>query len=282
MQSRPLYEGRIIIDTQRKHLETHVLASGSKGNAALVTYGRTAILVDAGISARRITAGLAELGLVPGDLAGIFITHEHTDHTAGLLQLTKRLDVPVYTRSNTYRAICIRQNLRSNQLIPLTRRTLDVGELSVEHFDISHDAVDPVGFSFYADAQKVTFLTDTGIIDDAMLGHMDESTMLILEANHDPFMLQNGIYPPMLKKRVAGPQGHLSNESAARALLMMKRPPELQVILAHRSEHNNTIGKVEITVSGILEEAGLHIGADIRVSHGQPKECVTLRAAQQH
>ena len=122
----------------------------------------------------------------------------------------------------------------------------------------------------------MTLMTDTGTIDDRMLRAMDESDMLVLEANYDPQMLRYGPYPPDLKRRVAGEYGHLSNESAAQALLMMKRPSNLQVILAHRSEKNNAVPVVNDTVHRLTGEVGLIEGKDFRIQHGQPKECVSM------
>jgi len=256
--------------------EVHVLASGSKGNCTLVRYGKTAILIDVGISARRIKTAMKDLDVPLSYLQGVFITHEHSDHIGGLQQFIKETGVPIYTRAATFKEIQSRLKIHANACIPVTKHVLDVGNLTVETFSTSHDAADPMGVACYGGHQKMALLTDTGIVDDVMLGNMDESTMLVLEANHDPFMLQYGAYTPALKRRVAGPHGHLANEVTAQSLLMMKRPPELQVVLAHRSEQNNSIGKVEETISQILNNAGLRIGSDIHFLHGQPKECVSM------
>lgn len=266
-----------INNTQREKIfEVHVLASGSKGNCSIVRYGKSAVIIDAGISARRIKTGLKDFDIPLDTVEGVFITHEHSDHIAGLTQLSKEFSIPIYTKQATFREIQDKCTINPKLLVPISRHILDIGDLTIESFPISHDAADPQGFSCYGGAQKVTFLTDTGIVDKTMLGNMDESTMLVLEANHDPFMLQFGSYTPSLKRRVAGPKGHLSNEVTAQSLLMMKRPPELQVVLAHRSAQNNTIAKVEDTVGQILTQGGLHIGSDIKLSHGQPKEYVSM------
>ncbi len=263
-----------------QRFQIHVLASGSKGNASVVRYGKTAILIDAGISAKRIKEGLGKLQLSFTDLKGIFITHEHSDHIRGLLQMVKQTGLPVYTKEDTSKVLINHYGVDSKAFIPLGKKSVDIGSLTIEPFSISHDAVDPLGFSCYGGSQKGTFLTDTGVIDDFMLGHLDESTMLVLESNHDLFMLQYGAYTPSLKRRVAGPKGHLSNEATAQALVMMKRAPELQVVLAHRSEQNNTIQKVEETISSHLHSVGLRVGSEIIFQHGQPKECVSMLAKE--
>lgn len=259
-------------------LAAHVLASGSQGNATLITYKDTCILVDAGISARRITQGLKELGLSLNQLAGICITHEHTDHMAGLPQLLKQCDVPVYTREGTMREIVNRKGLTSKAFSVITKSSFTLGDLQVDTFRTSHDAADPMGLCCYGGAHKITFMTDTGIVDDTMLKHMDDSDLLVLEANYDPQMLKYGPYPYDLKRRVASPYGHLSNEHAAQALLMMKRPANLQVILAHRSEKNNAQPVVADTVMTELQAEGLEVNKDVRLYHGQPKEKVSIHA----
>lgn len=259
-------------------LAAHVLASGSQGNATLITYKDTCILVDAGISARRITQGIKELGLCLDQLAGICITHEHTDHMAGLPQLLKQCDVPVYTRAGTMREIVNRKGIASKAFTVITKNSFTLGDLQVDTFRTSHDAADPMGLCCYGGNHKITFMTDTGIVDDTMLKHMDHSNLLVLEANYDPQMLKYGPYPYDLKQRVASPYGHLSNEHAAQALLMMKRPDNLQVILAHRSEKNNAQPVVADTVMTALQAEGLQVNKDICLYHGQPKEKVSIHA----
>lgn len=259
-------------------LAAHVLASGSQGNATLITYKDTCILVDAGISARRITQGLKELGLGLDQLAGICITHEHTDHMAGLPQLLKQCAVPVYTRAGTMREIVKRKGLDTKAFTVITKSSFTLGDLQVDTFRTSHDAADPMGLCCYGGAHKVTFMTDTGVVDDTMLKHMDDSHLLVLEANYDPQMLKYGPYPYDLKQRVASPYGHLGNEQAAQALLMMKRPDHLQVILAHRSEKNNAQPVVADTVMTALQAEGLRVSEDICLYHGQPKEKVSIHA----
>ena len=266
------------LESSEAPFAVHVLASGSQGNATLITYKNTTILVDAGISARRITNGLKAVGLGLDKLSAICITHEHTDHMAGLPQLLKQCNVPVYTRAGTMREPVNRKNLDTKAFCVLTKNNFTIGDLQIETFRTSHDAADPMGLSCYNGKHKLTFMTDTGLVDDTMLKNMDESDLLVLEANYDPQMLKYGPYPFDLKKRVAGPYGHLSNEHAAQALLMMKCPEHLQVVMAHRSEKNNEQAVVTDTVTTALTAEGLIMKQDITIFHGQPKEMVTIRA----
>ena len=257
-------------------MAVHVLASGSKGNATLIVYKNTVLLVDAGISARRIVQGIRSVGLTPEQLSGICITHEHTDHMSGLAQLVKQYDVPVYTKTGTMREIMRRKDVNHKQFIELSKNNLCIGDLAVDIFKISHDAVDPIGLSCYGGNNKVTFMTDTGIVSEPMLKHMDDSNLLVLEANYDPQMLRYGPYPAELKRRVAGNEGHLSNECAARALVMMRRPEKMKVVMAHRSEKNNAEPVVDHTLNKLLQQEGLAVGTDLQIFHGQPKEIVSI------
>ncbi len=257
-------------------LSVHVLASGSKGNSALVCYRNTTIIIDVGISARRITEGLKHIGKRPEEVSGILITHEHSDHVSGLAQLLKQYRLPVYCKEKTWKAMGEKISPFRKHLFPLTRHILDIGELNIESFDIHHDAVSPVGFSCFGGSEKVSFMTDTGHIDDEILGHLDESTMLVLEANHDLDMLLRGNYPPILKKRVSGPKGHLNNDDTARTILTMRRAPNMQVVLAHRSEQNNTESLVEMTVTEILRRSDIEVGKDVILRHGSPYTCISM------
>lgn len=127
---------------------------------------------------------------------GIFISHEHSDHIAGLQQLLKRFDIPVYTKPGTWREIQDKLVVPKNQLIELTKGSLTLGNLIVEPFAVSHDAADPIGINVFSGNDKATVVTDTGIISDDILHRLDDSTLLVLEANYDPHMLRFGPYQP--------------------------------------------------------------------------------------
>ena len=130
----------------------------------------------------------------------------------------------------------------------------------------------------FADKDKATIVTDTGVITDEILHRLDDTTLLVLEANYDPHMLRYGPYQPFLKQRVASNEGHLSNEMAAQALLMMKRPDFMQIILAHRSENNNNTVLVTQTIGKMLVDGGVKIGPEMKLQHGQPNEIVSIRS----
>ena len=164
----------------------------------------------------------------------------------------------------------------------LTKGSLELGNLTVEPFSVSHDAADPIGINVYSGKDKVTVVTDTGVITDTILHRLDDSTLLVLEANYDPQMLRFGPYQPFLKQRVASDEGHLSNEMAAQALLMMKRPDFMQVILAHRSENNNNPVLVTQTIGQMLVDGGVKIGPEMKLQHGQPNEIVSMQSVHKN
>lgn len=252
--------------------EVDVLASGSKGNATLVRVGDTAILIDAGISNRRLEKGLAACGLEPEQLNGIFLTHEHSDHITGLKQFAKcHSTVPIFANEKTWACIPCRRDIARNQ-VRVIPRGCTMGVLRVEPFKVSHDAADPVGYQLYYGDEKFTYLTDCGEINNTVERAADGAQVLVLEANHDESMLLHGPYPQALKQRIAGRWGHLSNRLAGQLLTDLVNPPQ-EVFLAHLSEKNNTPEVALETVSEQLEQEARTKG--IRLLVARQKEIVS-------
>lgn len=256
----------------KSSFEVDVLASGSKGNATLIRVGETAILIDAGISCKRIVSGLAACGLEPEQLSGVLITHEHTDHIGGLAVFAhKHETVPIFANEKTWAGISCRRQL-SREQIRVIPRGCSLGVLRIEPFKVSHDAADPVGYQLYYGDEKCTYLTDCGEINNTVERAADGSRVLILEANHDEAMLEHGPYPRILKERIASRWGHLSNRLAGQLLTDLANPPE-EVFLAHLSEKNNTPEVAFDTVSGQLEQDSRFKG--IRLLVTSPKNIVS-------
>lgn len=243
-------------------MQVHILASGSTGNSVLVELGGKKILIDAGISARRIEQGLAGVGVKAGDLDCVLITHEHIDHIKGLDVFIRRHGIPVYTRPGTWEAIPCRCKLPAQCCCDIYEN-IDIGPVRIETFPISHDANDPVGFCFYWNQIKWTLATDLGIVTPEVKSALAHASVAILESNHDVDMLRTGPYPPFLKQRIKGIKGHLSNLDAARLLAYAGHEGPMQVFLAHLSKQNNTPSLAENTVSGFLTEEGYEVGRDI-------------------
>lgn len=245
-------------------MQVHVLASGSTGNATFIEMGQTKLLVDAGISARRIKAGLATLGTAVEDLDGILITHEHRDHINGLPTLTKKYKTPVYANAATFDAMYCRELLPDCCCNVITTG-LDIGAVKVEPFNISHDAADPVGYSMFYQSTKCTVATDLGFVTETVKKAIAYSDVLVFEANHDVDLLKNGSYPWYLKNRIMSNRGHLSNTDAAWTLARMARNKSAKVFLAHLSQENNRPEIAETTVRTILSEQNLDLEVDIDV-----------------
>ena len=242
-----------------------MLASGSKGNSALISTGKQNFLIDMGISCRMLTSRLGEVGLCVEDLDAIFLTHEHTDHVKGLGTFTKKHAVPIYSSELTWRAILTKDPKIERRNCRIFGGTLRCGEVEVNSFEIPHDAVDPHGYVLKCNGSKCAYITDTGFVTEAVRQAAEDADTLILEANHDVEMLKNGIYPPHLKQRILSTRGHLSNESAGYLLANLPRIPE-NIILAHLSQENNLPRLALDTVRNILSEASLFNDARIFVA----------------
>lgn len=261
-------------------MQVSVLASGSAGNAIFVRIGRTKLLVDAGISARRIQAGLAVLGVAVAELDGVLITHEHRDHISGLTTLTKKYQLPIYARPDTFRSMYCRATLDDGCCNDIGA-CFGVGGLKVETFNISHDAADPVGFSIYGNdsygnAIKCTVATDLGFVTSSVQQALDHSDVLVLEANHDVDLLRKGSYPYYLKQRILSNRGHLSNNDAAWALVRMKKRGHTKVLLAHLSEENNRPAVAQETVCTIVRQQGYDLATEFDIRLTKQNEIVTL------
>ena len=245
-------------------LELCTLASGSSGNSLLVTDGRTHVLVDAGISCRRICTGLKELGVEPTELAGVLITHEHSDHISGLTTLTKQLRLPVYASPGTGRQLCYRIAFLEELLRPVAPgEGFSVGGLAIESFPTSHDAAESVGYALSAGGRKAAVVTDLGYETGAVLRGIRGADLLVAEANHDVEWVQSGPYPYHLKARILGDRGHLSNEAGAELAWTAVEGGARTVVLAHLSHENNTPARAHEVVRGVLERRGAAVGRDV-------------------
>ena len=231
-------------------LTVHTLASGSEGNCLLLSGGSVHLLVDAGISARRITASLRELGLSPQDVTAVLLTHEHTDHTAGLATLTKQYRLPLYASDGTAAALSLRCPALRDVLRPIPRRCeFALGDVTVTVFPTSHDAAGSVDYRFDCGGSAVGVLTDTGCVPPAAEDILRGVGLMVLESNHDVEWLLSGPYPYYLKQRILGACGHLSNNDAAFLAQRLAASGTRQFVLAHLSRENNTPERARQTVS---------------------------------
>lgn len=216
------------------------LASGSKGNCIHIAAGKHSVLIDAGLSGREIERRMGQRNLLPERLVAIVVSHEHSDHVRGVGVLARRYRLPVYMSGGTASAA----QAQLGKLPVLCRfrpgTPFSIPPFTIHPFNVSHDAVDPVGFTISMNGHRIGIATDLGIATGLVAEHLKECHLLVIEANHDPDMLINGPYPWPLKQRIKSRNGHLSN-AAAQALLRAVMNANLKhVVLGHLSETNNT------------------------------------------
>lgn len=230
-------------------VEVHVLASGSDGNCTVIASEDTMIMLDAGISGRRIATLMARQGLDPHDLDAILLTHEHSDHVMGAGILSRRFDVPICCNRSTL--ICSNIGAVHDTILFETGKRFEIGCLSVDPLPISHNAADPNAFHVRSDRRSVLLATDLGRVETEVFAALRETDLAIIEANHDVQMLINGPYPPKLKSDIRSDRGHLSNVDCAHALWATSNERR-KVFLAHLSKNNNTPVLARRTVSRTL------------------------------
>lgn len=260
------------------------IASGSSGNCIYVGSERTHLLVDTGISKKRIDQGLSELDVKGEEVNGILITHEHSDHIQGLGVFSRKYHVPIYATRGTIAGI---RRSKSLGVIPdgllheiNVDQTFAIGDIDVRSFGISHDANEPSAYRFQCDGKAVAVATDMGIYDDYIVKNLKDLDAILLEANHDIHMLEVGVYPYQLKRRVAGDKGHLSNETSGRLLCDILNDHMKSIVLGHLSKENNyeqlayeTV-KLEVTLGN-----NPYRGEDLPITvakRDQPSEIVLL------
>lgn len=239
----------------------HTLASGSEGNAALVTDGSHHVLVDSGISARRIEIALRSLGISPAELSGIFITHAHTDHIAGLRVFLKHAPMSVFASPATCSQLTAGLGDSASCLCPMAcGEVQQLGELLVTAFETSHDAAGSMDYRFDSRGASAGILTDTGYVTENARHALEGVELLVLESNHDVQWLQSGPYPYSLKQRILSDYGHLSNDAAAEFACQMAHCGTKQFVLAHLSRENNTPARASDTVERALKCGGFDAG----------------------
>ena len=219
------------------------IASGSSGNCIYVGNDHTHVMIDAGISGKKVEMGLNGIGLKTSEMDGILITHEHIDHIGGLGVLARRYGLPIYATRGTIDGIL---HTKSVGEIPVDLfceisedETFTIGDLTVNPIKVSHDAAQPVAYRFFGDGKSIAVMTDLGKYDDYIIEHLQNCDALLLEANHDINMLQVGRYPYYLKQRILGDKGHLSNESSGRLLCRLLHDKLKHIVLGHLSAENN-------------------------------------------
>ena len=230
------------------------LASGSSGNCYLVRAAGTLLLVEAGITLRKIETFLAKLGVTARDIAGVLLTHEHSDHIRSARMLSDKYQLPLFATAGTLGHQSLRDSAWARPI--QAGKPLRIGEVEATAFAVPHDTREPVGYRLTAQAATVCITTDLGFVPKEVGRQFRDNDLLVLEANHDVEMLHQGPYPAFLKRRVLGDHGHLSNVATADALLACRDRVPSQVWLAHLSPTNNTPERARTEIVGRLAAAG--------------------------
>jgi phosphoribosyl 1,2-cyclic phosphodiesterase len=250
-----------------------VLASGSSGNAALLATSRTRILIDAGLSVKQLSCRLESIGESLSSIDAVLVSHEHSDHVAGL---------PVLARNRNFHGSIWMTNLTAPSIewgggeprleTFQAGAAFQVGDVSVQSFSIPHDARDPVGFLLESEGLRIGSATDLGYVPDSVKYHLRNTDLLLLEANHDLDMLKVGPYPWAVKQRVMSRVGHLSNLSMSEYLLDSFDASARYLVLGHLSEQNNHPEIARMTAASALAERSLH--TQLSVASQRTPSCV--------
>lgn len=241
------------------------LASGSSGNCQYIETDRVKLLVDAGLSGKKIQEALISIEVDPSTINGVLVTHEHKDHIHAIGILSRRFNIPIYTNEKTWLSMKseIGEVKEENVVIFDTDKTFELQGLSIHPFKVSHDAIEPVGYSFYYENTKISIVTDTGYVSEEVKNNIKDSHLLLIESNHDVEMLKVGKYPWYLKKRILSEHGHLSNDDAGRLLAEVLCGKNERILLGHLSKENNFPELAYQTVANILTEKGINVTKDI-------------------
>ena len=217
------------------------LYSGSTGNSLFIQSDSTKILVDAGESSKKIEEGLSNINIDINDIDAILVTHEHSDHIKGLGTLSKKHNIPVYANKNTWNAMTNQKEKIASDNIKTfnTKNDFKIGDLHIKPFSIPHDAADPCGFSICSGNKKISISTDLGHLTDDIIYNLEQSSFILLESNYDTEILKCSSYPYSLKRRISGPNGHLSNDSAGELISHLIKHGLKSAMLGHLSKENN-------------------------------------------
>lgn len=236
--------------------QVSILSSGSSGNSLYVESDKQKLLIDAGLSGKKIEQLLQKIGRNAADLDSILVTHEHKDHIQGVGVLSRRYGIDVYANEKTWERMApmIGEIKLDHKHIFATETVQTLGDLDVESFGVSHDSVAPQFYRIHKDHRSFVDLTDTGYVNDRLAGQIKGADAYLLETNHDIDMLMSGPYPWNLKQRILGDYGHLSNEDSADTMTKVMKDNTKRIYLGHRSHDNNHRDLAHMVVKQTLHQ----------------------------
>lgn len=255
-----------------------VLASGSTGNAVYVENDQHSFLVDVGLSGKKMEQLFAKIDRDMKNLSGILVTHEHSDHIKGLGVVARKYKVPIFANAKTWDAMEGHiGNIPTDLRYHFDMETVKTfGGIDIQSFAVSHDAVDPMFYTFYEDGRKLAVITDTGYVSDRMKGYIAAADSYVFESNHDVSMLQMGRYPWSIKRRILSDVGHVSNEDAAVAMSDVVAEKPTQIYLSHLSKDNNMKELARMSVTQTLESCGILTGEFLHLHDTDAEEPTAL------
>ncbi len=261
-----------------KGFQYSILASGSSGNSFYVESEKKRILVDAGLSGKKIESLLAEIDRSASDLDAIFVTHEHKDHIHGVGVLARKYNLDIYANQETWDAMegHLGKIATEQKHIFEMGKTLTYGDLDIESYGVSHDAAAPQFYRFMKDQKSFVMLTDTGYVSDRLAGLIENADAYLIESNHDIEILRSGRYPWSLKQRILSDKGHLSNEDGAETMIRTLGNQTKKIYLGHLSKENNIKELAHMTMVNNLAQADLAVGHDFQVLDTSPDQASPL------
>ncbi|HEO3419767.1 TPA: MBL fold metallo-hydrolase [Streptococcus agalactiae] len=257
-----------------------ILASGSTGNCFYIETPQKRLLIDAGLTGKKVTSLLAEINRKPEDLDAILVTHEHSDHIKGVGVLARKYHLDIYANEQTWKVMDERNMLGkvdvSQKHVFGRGTTLTFGDLDIESFGVSHDAVDPQFYRMMKDDKSFVMLTDTGYVSDRMASLIENADGYLIESNHDIEILRSGSYPWTLKQRILSDKGHLSNEDCSETMIRTIGNRTKHIYLGHLSKENNIKELAHMTMENNLMRADFGVGTDFSVHDTSPDSATPL------
>lgn len=255
-----------------------VLASGSTGNATYVESDKGSLLVDAGLTGKKMEGLFSQIDKEIKNVNGILVTHEHADHVKGLGVLARKYGLPIYANEKTWSAI-----EKKDSRIPMDQKfifnpyeTKTLAGFDVESFNVSHDAIDPQFYVFHNNGKKFTILTDTGYVSDRMKGIIKGSDAFMFESNHDVDMLRMCRYPWKTKQRILSDMGHVSNEDAGLAMTDVITDNTKRIYLSHLSQDNNMKDLARMSVGQVLKEHDIDSDNEVKLCDTDKAEATPI------
>lgn len=253
-------------------LKLTTLASGSKGNSVYVGTDNTKILIDAGLSGKKLSEALSDINVALEDIDAVFVTHEHSDHINGVGVLSRKYNIPIYATKGTWDNMQkkIGEISPNNKNVLCENEKVILNDMCIKPFSVPHDAKEPVCYSVIYDGKKICVATDMGHINKNILENIKDCSALVLESNHDEDMVKKGAYPYDLKKRILGKYGHISNEICGKVLSCVMNDKLKNVFLGHISQENNTPHLAFSTVCDVLNKFDITPQRDIHIHVAKP------------